>query len=173
MNCEYPMHQDCAKCNKRETVFLSKREATFELYNTDELFPKICPMCKGNNFTFSTSLPKLDMALLTEWACNEDLHLMPQDEELLLADEYYFDLILEILDTQNDIHIHKQNTLMDALCILVYDNSIEKNDNADIFLKKKGIEELNKRKAKLMVAEDWIMDYIKEIVFPLLDLPNS
>jgi len=114
----------------------------------------------------------LDYELLKEWAINPDLYLMEQDEELLLADGKYLDLILNILDTVS-IPKHKTDLLMDALCIIIYDNSIDDNDNQDIDLKKKVIVELNKRLDKLKLADEWIMDYIKDVVYPQLQLDKN
>ena len=93
---------------------------------------------------------------------------MPQDEELLLADEQYVDMILEVLDTMS-IPAHKRDLLMDALCVIVYDNTNKDNSQQDEQLKKRVIKELNKRQDKLKLADKWIMDYIKDVVYPQLD----
>ncbi|MEI9946450.1 MAG: hypothetical protein WDN26_19795 [Chitinophagaceae bacterium] len=97
---------------------------------------------------------------------------MPQDEELLLADEKYVDMILEVLDTMS-IPDHKRDLLMDALCVIVYDNTIMDNSQRDEQLKKRVIGELNKRQGKLRLADDWIMDYIKDVVYPQLDFDRQ
>ena len=59
---------------------------------------------------------------------------------------------------------------MDSLCIIVYDNSIADNHKKDEKLKLRVIKELNKRIKKLKQANNWIMDYIKEVVYPQLEL---
>jgi hypothetical protein len=85
-----------------------------------------------------------DYELLKEWATNHELFLMPQDEELLLADGKYLDDILNILDTLS-IPDQKINLLLDALCVIVYDNSIDDSSEHDIELKNRVIKELNMR----------------------------
>lgn len=62
---------------------------------------------------------------------------------------------------------------MDASCIIVYDNSIGDNSQKDIALKKRVIEELNNRQDKLKLAEDWIRDYVKDVVYPQLNLERK
>lgn len=93
---------------------------------------------------------------------------MPQDEELLLAEEQYLDMILQVLDTV-PISEHKRDLLMDALCVIVYDNTTEDDSQTKDKLKEKVIQELNKRQDKLKLADNWIADYIKKVVYPQLD----
>ena len=110
----------------------------------------------------------LDFHLLKEWATNPDVCLMPQDEELFLADKMYVEVMLQILD-MIPILDHKRNLLIDALCIIVYDNTTNDNSQRDEELKNRVISELNKRQDKLRLADYWTMDYIKEVVYPQLD----
>jgi len=77
---------------------------------------------------------------------------MPQDEELLLAEEKYLDSILNILDNEAILD-HKRNLLMDALCVIVYDYSIDDNKQQDENLKERVIKELNKRTNELRTKE--------------------
>jgi hypothetical protein len=97
---------------------------------------------------------------------------MEQDEELLLAEEKYIDNILNILDNVALLD-HKRNLLMDALCVIVYDNTIDDNKQKDEDLKERVIKELNKRTDELRKADDWIMDYLKEVVYPQLELKEK
>ncbi len=133
---------------------------------------KYAKKCSTTSFTTAFQRPDLNFELFKEWATNSDLHLMPQDEELLLADEKYVDMILEVLDTMS-IPDHKRDLLMDALCVIVYDNTIMDNSQRDEQLKKRVIGELNKRQGKLRLADDWIMDYIKDVVYPQLDFDRQ
>ena len=110
----------------------------------------------------------MDFELLKEWSLNPELYLMEQDEELLLANELYLDMIFKILDTIK-IPDHKRNLLMDALCAIVYDNTNDKNRKKNETLKNRVIAELNERKEQLKLADDYIMDYIKEVVYPQLN----
>ena len=95
------------------------------------------------------------------------MYLIPQDEELLLADEPYVNMILEVLDT-TPILDHKRDLLLDALCVIVYDNSNSDNSQRDEQLRKRVVDELNKRQDMLKLADKWIMDYIKVVVYPQL-----
>jgi hypothetical protein len=147
---------------------VTKREAAFELFDISKALGQECKKCSSTSFTTSYQRPDLDLDLLKEWATNPDLYLMPQDEELLLAEEQYLEMILHVLDSVS-IPDHKRDLLMDALCVIVYDNTNDDNSQADGLLKQKVIKELNKRQDKLKLADNWIADYIKEVVYPQLD----
>ncbi len=110
----------------------------------------------------------LNEELLKEWALNSNAYLMPQDEELFLANETYFEIILKTLDDDNILE-NKRNILLDALCILIYDNSNDKNLKKDEVFKNRVITVLNKRKHMLDLAGNYIPDYIKEVVYPQLN----
>jgi hypothetical protein len=112
--------------------------------------------------------PDYDMELIQEWALDDNLYLMPQDEDLLLAEEKYLELVLEAIDTLL-MSTYKQQVLFSALCVIVYDHSHPEAENKDEHVKQKVIAALNQRKDKLLQAEDWIGDYIKKVVFPQLD----
>ncbi len=65
-----------------------------------------------------------------------------------LADEPYLDIILQVLDIVNTLET-KRNVLLVALCIIVYDNTIESNLKKDNNLKNRVIKELKKRQIKI------------------------
>ncbi len=52
---------------------------------------------------------------------------------------------------------------------MVYDNSYEKNDFPNLALRETVLNEFRKRRDKLEQADEWIMDYIKELVYPQLN----
>lgn len=164
----YKIQRTCTICGLAQPIFVTKREAAFELFDMHKIHRQNCTKCLSTSFSTVYEKPDLDFDLLKEWATNPDLYLMKQDEELLLADKRYLDMILEILDTM-PLPDHKRNLLMDALCVIVYDNSNNKNPQQDEQLKKRVITELNKRQDKLKLADNWIMDYIKRVVYPQLD----
>ncbi|PVD49338.1 hypothetical protein DC498_25565 [Terrimonas sp.] len=171
-NKTYKIERTCTVCHHVEKLFVTKREAAFELFDIDKTLGQKCSNCSSTTFTTAYERPNLDLDLLKEWAINSDLYLMPQDEELLLADEQYLDMILQVLDNIT-IPDHKRDLLMDALCVIVYDNTNEDNSQRDDQLKKRVIGELNKRQDKLRLADDWIMDYIKDVVYPQLDFDRQ
>jgi hypothetical protein len=170
-NETYKIEKTCTACGHAEQLLVTQREAAFELFDIDKALGKKCRNCSSTSFNTSYQRPDLDIELLKEWATNSDLHLMAQDEELLLAEEQYLVMILQVLDGNLNPD-HKRDLLMDALCIIVYDNTIEDNSKRDNQLKERVIIELNKRKDKLQLADNWIPDYIKEVVYPQLDFSN-
>ncbi len=146
---------------------ITKREAAFEL-RWQEIVNKQCPKCGSTDFTDITiPIVELDETLLLEWGRHREYFLMPQDEELLLAEEKYFDMIVDILDN-NLILQHKKYILLEALCVLLYDLVQEEYDTpfTDALIR-----ELNKRRADINTS--YIMDYIKEVVFPVLERNQS
>lgn len=163
MKESYKIERICTSCGNQQVISVTKREAAFELVDYNQVIGQQCAKCSHDKFSTSFERPNLNYDLLKEWSTNLDLYLMPQDEELLLADEMYLDMILQILDSVI-IPDNKQNLLMDALCVIVYDN--QKKDEQ---LKNRVIKELTKRRDKLKLADDLIMDYIKEVVFPQLE----
>ncbi|MDP1817384.1 MAG: hypothetical protein Q8K92_23200 [Leadbetterella sp.] len=168
----YKITSECSQCGHQEEIEVSKREAAFELVDVNTILGQSCKKCSSTKFSTSYQRPDLDSELLKEWATSQELFLMPQDEELLLADGNYVNAILNILDTVS-IPDQKRNLLMAALCVIVYDNSIDDNSQQDNELKKRVINELNLRQDKLKLADDWIMDYIKDVVYPQLDLERK
>lgn len=170
----YTIGRVCSNCEHKERISVSKREAAFELVNIDEVVGKSCKKCSGLTFSFFYSKVELDIELIKEWATNSDLRLMPQDEALRLADEKYLEHILTILDNVS-IPDRKRNVLMQALCVMVFDNTVdddpvEDNQHCDQKLKQRVIRELNKRTKELKQSGDWIADYLKDVVYPQLDL---
>ena len=172
MKENYTIERTCSNCGNKERISVSKKEAAFELVDINEVIGKKCKKCAGTSFSTSFERPDLDFELLTEWATNSDLYLVPQDEEILLADEKYLENILNILDSVS-ISDQKRNLLLEALCVIAYDNTVEENPQKDANLRQRVISELNKRTDKLKQADDWIMDYLKEVVYPQLELDKK
>lgn len=169
---KYKIDRVCNKCGESNQIFVSKREAIFELYDLDVLFGNRCNNCSSDKFIIHHNPPELDLDILKEWATNEDFYLMPQDEDLLLADKKYYKLVLQILDTIS-LSEYKQNVLLESLCVIVYDNSSEDNEDKDFKLKHLIVDELNKRIDLLLKADKWIGIYIKDIVYPQLDFQKN
>lgn len=122
----YKVERECSKCGNKVKLEISKREAAFELFDLNKSFGNFCIKCKSTRFITYYNHPELDYELLKEWANDSELSLIEQDEELFLADEKYLEIILKILDSEKILN-HKQNVLMDTLCIIVYDNSLNEN----------------------------------------------
>lgn len=165
----WKIERTCSNCGHKDELTVSKREAAFELVDINDVLGNFCKQCSSRSFTVAYQKPDLDFELLKEWATNRELYLIEQDEELLLADERYLDIILQVLDTIC-VSDHKRNVMMEALCVIVYDNTVDNNPQKDNKLKNRVIEELNKRQDQLKLADSWIMDYIKKVVYPRLDI---
>ncbi len=162
----------CLKCKNEQEVSISQKTESLTVNHNKTLKVK-CPKCSNIKFAISyKKIVPLDFELLKEWSLHQNLFLMPQDEELFLADEPYLDIILQVLDIVNTLET-KRNILLVALCIIVYDNTIESNLKKDNNLKNRVIKELNKRKDKLKLAEYAVDNYIKEVVYPLLAIKKS
>lgn len=167
---DYQIERECTHCGFEAKALLTKREAAFRLFDTHELFGSACPRCGGKDFSGSASLPMLDKELISEWTQNENLNFS-QDEELILGNGEYFNLIIEALNNPQTL-LHKKYVLLDALCIIVFDETVDRDDGwkPDINLKQLAIKELNARKDLLIQAGDWIMGYVQKVVYPQLDI---
>jgi len=170
------------KCGNRDAVGLTKREAAFDLYeDCKEIWDTKCSKCGSKKwYSSQVTKPDYDKELMLEWGNNLDLFFMEQDEGLMLAEEKYIDLILDTIDNHKILD-HKRTILVEALCVLIYDNSGEllgKEINLKEVENRSKIasrvaKELKARKKIVLLAEDWIMDYIKERVFPILGIKHS
>ncbi len=163
----YKMMKKCPDCGHMVTLIITEREAVFELINKATL-GWTCKKCWSRSVSIWFTKPKqINFSLLKEWATNPSLYLMEQDQHLILAEEQYLENILELIDTV-PMPVIKRDTLMEALCVIVYDNTDDENTAQEEELKKKVIEELNKRLDKLKLADDWIAPYLKDNVYPQL-----
>ena len=174
MNAEnrlYKVIKTCKKCGSKSETPLSKREAVFGMFDEVALLRVPCASCAGTSFTLSSESPR-DKEILLEWATNPELYLIEQDEDLLLAHGPFVDIMLSIIDTI-PITDGKRNTMLSALCVLVYDISKGGLAEQQEKLKRRIIRELNSRHTLLMQAGDQIMDYIKQVVYPQLEAGNE
>lgn len=163
---KYEYQRDC-KCGNVDSIEVTRKEAAFAL-KEKEILNQECSKCGSKDF-ISVSCPQLDLEidLLVEWGSNPDYFFMEQDEELLLAEEKYVDMILEVLDSYQILN-KKRNVLIEALCVIIYDNSSSDDGNQDLI--DRVANELRKRKMDVLNAQDWIMDYIKEVSFPVVGI---
>ena len=168
---KYELARKCTDCGFEVKAPLTKREAAFGLFDTEKLFGLTCLKCGGIKSSGSVDLPILNKELVSEWAQNEHLYFLSQDEELILGTGEYFELIIEVLDNPQTL-LHKKYVLLYALCVIVFDETVERGKNwkPEVKLKCRAIKELNKRKNLLIEAGDSIMNYIKEVVYPQLEM---
>ncbi|WP_119079527.1 hypothetical protein [Chitinophaga alhagiae] len=164
----YKISRKCVDCGHEDEIGVTRSEAAFILVDIDERLGATCKICSSTLFSRSYETPTPDLALLKEWAEDEELHFSAYDDDLVLAEAENLNIILEVLDTM-PLSDYKTAALMSALCILVYDNS-STNDAAAGQLRLRVIGELNKRLDKLKLADGLSREFIKEKVYPLLDV---
>jgi hypothetical protein len=162
------MHTDnyiirqCKNCSHRQRFDYPKREIAFGLHNDD---PFMCSKCNSTVSHISDEYcSKLDDVIMAEWAVSPDLYLMEQDEELMLANTNYLELIFKYLDDPKTIS-GKKVILIEALCVLVYD---EIKNQKDILLLTNLKEKLIARKRLLIENKEFVMEYLREVVYPFL-----
>ena len=157
------------KCGNVNSIEVSKRDSAFELKDSF-VYGLECEKCGKKDFSsISSSKPKVDEELLKEWAENTDLYFSSQDEDLLLAQEFdNIDLYLRFIDKEN-IDIGKRNTLIEALCVMIYDNA-GTDENEKLEIVNTVSSELKNRIELVKQADSWIMDYIKEVSFPIIGI---
>jgi hypothetical protein len=164
------------QCGNKDSFPVTEKEAAFELYDIKNIIIQPCRKCGSTTHKY-IQLPQvhLDKHMLDIWGKSEELHLMPQDEELLLADMHYFDLVLRGIDENNYLPF-KRKVLVVAFCVLLYDSLAEQNETSEEMnpqMHKKVnllIEEAIKRKEAFSYAADYIPNYLKEVVFPIIGL---
>ncbi len=107
-----------------------------------------------------------------KWVEDKDFYFLGQDEEIWLANGEDVEDILTMLDhcilTKN-----KKNILVQALCVIVYDNTPEEDEKLNSELRERVVLELNKRMDKLEIADKVVMPYIKKVVYPQLDIQSE
>jgi hypothetical protein len=162
----------CANCDRFE---LTKNQKAFELFDFNTIWNSRCSKCGSTNCeSIGGPAIELDKELMLDWGRDPNLSLMEQDEELLLADGKYVDLMIDILDHE-DILANKRKILVEALCIIVYDNLVETEDEESFMyqdpqLLDKVTKALKERIDLLEEACDRVMTYIKEVTYPHLGI---
>ena len=160
-------YQRACKCGNVDSYEVTRKEASFGLKER-EIWNKECSKCGSKDFaSLSNPQPEFEIDLLLEWGNNPDYFFMEQDEDLLLAEEKYIEIILDVLDNHQILN-QKRNVLIEALCVIIYDNSVSDEKNSDL-INRVAIE-LKKREKDVLNAQDWIMDYIKKVTFPIIGI---
>ncbi len=189
---EYKQTRRCGSCEFQVVRKLTKREAAFvELRNQQELWDMPCPECGSKKCESVTqSLPVLDQELFDEWGISQNLSFCEQDEEIVLAEPIYLQLILDGIDSSTYLN-RKKHILIEALCVLLYDAlfedervySYDAETEDEYYSDEENIErqkiaetvktELLKRKDMLTHPDQWIESYVKEVVFPYIGLKSD
>lgn len=164
----YNYNRTC-KCGNVDSIEVSKREATFGLKDS-LVYNLTCSKCGEKTFSsVSSSKPDIDEELLKEWSDIPEYYFSSQDEELLLAQHNEnIDLYLRFID-QKEMDIGKRNILIEVLCVMIYDKENE-SDQESLDVVNTIKTELKKRSELVKQAESSIMDYIKEVSFPIIGI---
>lgn len=178
-NKEYKIERICKDCKNIDSFPLTKLEAAFDLFDSLKIWNADCSKCGSNNCQ-STTLhgPELDQELLDIWGNNMNLAFMNQDEELLLAELGYLPMLLRAIDEQAYLK-HKIDILIESICILLFDNTFQPEEYTDEEnerrqkIAKEVRPKLIKRKDKIIKAEEYIRDYVKEVVFPQIGITSN
>lgn len=173
---KYELKRACKNCDNLDLIGVTKIEAAFELYDVSKIYNANCSNCDSIDLKYLEHVhPKLDQEIIDLWGENENYRVSPQDEEIILAKLENLSLITTAIDEHKYLE-SKQIVLIQALCVLLYDYTVEPNENYDLTTEERNniIElirpELLKRKNKIKEVENWIMGYIKLTVFPQLNL---
>ncbi len=170
--------RSCKNCGHVDTAELSKREAAFEELRNNQLsWHTPCSQC-GSKKSARISNPSIvyDVSIMDEWGINKDLHFFAQDEEIIIAELENLEWILHGLKNDNNYLYFKKYTLLEALCILLYDFTYEDEDFSDEEeqVRKENaaivLPELQKRKFQIKNIGNRMLDYVKEVVFPQIGI---
>uniref|UniRef100_UPI0040493ADF hypothetical protein n=1 Tax=Flavobacterium sp. TaxID=239 RepID=UPI0040493ADF len=173
---KYQLIRTCKDCKNENAFEFTKIQSAFKLYDSNEIWKKKCSKCNSQNCSsLHHPFVKLDKEILDIWGNDEKLYLNPQDEEIILAEMDYFPLI--ITSIYEDKYLKRKiEILLESICILLYDNTVnqEEYDDDENHIRQKNAEiilpELIKLRDKIKESEKNIMEYIKKVVFPQLEI---
>ena len=160
----FEQSRTCSDCESEETRKLEKLQAAFVQHTQ---WDEPCQGCGGTQFsTMSLPMPKLDVDIMEAWIVDENLSLMEQDEDIILASKENLEL-LKAYVVRDDARPEKRAMLLSGLCVLVYESN-ETDDGQTLedaikFLK-------NNRHLFEEIGDGAIFDYIKQVVYPKIGL---
>jgi len=158
----------CSECNQEETRQLEKIKAAFVQHSR---WDSACGKCGSRDFsTLSYPMPNLDKEILEAWIKDENLSLLDQDEDIILASKENLEL-LKAYVVRDDAKMDKRSLLLSALCVLIYDC----NEQDDAQTLEDTITFLtNNRHLFDEIGDDAVFDYVKDVAYPKIGLtpPN-
>ena len=118
-------------------------------------------------------MPEITAEILEAWASDEGLSFLSEDEDLMMADAATLPL-LQSMVRRSDIPTVKRGVLLSAICVLVFDNVPDWDDDepdCDPDVGQEALSFLVEHKALIgEIGDDGISDYLKEVVYPLIGL---
>ena len=116
----------------------------------------------------------MNRELLERWIHDPDLSVLSQDEDLILGTGENLELLEEFLQ-RRDALAGKRVIILSAICVILYDNSPsvdDRKDSGDLALAARATKVLRQNLAAFdEINEDFICDYIKEVVYPIIGRP--
>jgi hypothetical protein len=173
MDEKFLQRRECMNCGHVDERYLLANQAAFVSRRQWS-----CSKCGDPRISRGfEEMPEVTESVLGEWAINNDLEFVIQDEDMFLAGAVEVETLLNNLDKANTLH-RKKSMLLAALCFVIYENVPKsywtEEDLASIHLD----EELAQRilsflKNRLHLFQqldtDLVPDYIKSACYPLLD----
>lgn len=116
----------------------------------------------------------MNRELFEQWIHDSDLTVLSQDEDLIIGTGDNLGLLEEFLQ-RRDVVPGKREVLLSAICVVLYDNFPDDDDHdgsRDPEFAAKAAEILKRNMGAFdEIDEDYIADYIKEVVYPLIGRP--
>jgi hypothetical protein len=160
----FEQSRTCSKCENEETRQLEKIDAAFVQHSR---WDAPCGNCGAQDFsTQSMPMPNLDKDILEAWIKDENLNLLDQDEDIILASKENLEL-LKAYVVRDDAKLEKRSMLLSALCVLIYDSNEEDDaqtlEDSITFL-------TNNRHLFDEIGDEAIFDYVKDVAYPKIGL---
>ena len=105
-----------------------------------------------------------------EWIVDPKFSILDQDEDLILGDPIYLDLLEEFLRYPKPAE-GKIEVLLSAVSVIVYDEKISDTPNEATITR--ALDILASNESLLAKYGGYRMDYVSEVVDPLLSLHNK
>ncbi|SKC77672.1 hypothetical protein [Ohtaekwangia koreensis] len=174
---KYKLSRTCKDCKNVDVFELTKLQAAFSHTDDIDKFWNVnCSVCGSTNCKMiNKESVKIDEELLNLWGMDSNLSFATQDEDIILADVAYFDIILNSIDDDRFLD-KKIDLLTSALCILLFDNIVSPEEYTSSENQQRQriaalvVKALSKRKSSIIRAQYLISDYVKKLVFPKLNI---
>ncbi|MBD5779851.1 hypothetical protein IEN85_10155 [Pelagicoccus sp. NFK12] len=166
MKEEHSQYKTCKACGHTDERAISELDAAFE---ERRIWSDPCSKCGSKDISSSgSSMPSVNRAVLEEWSRNDELMILSQDEDLILGEGENLPLLEEFLRKETTLP-SKKVTLLSAICVVVYDNTPDEDDDKEINdeFARNAIDVLVRNESIFAELDDtYICDYIKDVVYP-------
>jgi len=116
-------------------------------------------------------MPVMNRELFERWIHDPDLTVLSQDDDLIIGTGDNLGLLEEFLQ-RRDIVPGKREVLLSAICVVLYDNLPDDDDHdgsRDPNIAANAAEILKRNMGAFdEINEDYIGEYIKEVVYPVI-----